>query len=265
MVKGSSTLSPSISNYADLDPAEANFECAPRPQPSQPQQDPKMLSEAARQHRKFLTAAVASLEYNTDPADRPSWLTGLKKPLPHVDLSAMQNFEIQTRFWDDEIARVTKWRAGLPLPQNPTGEWTYEHFGSTIEVSKQAGKKTSRVCARGLWKYEDGGRNPKQLLDEFPLDWTGQPLGWDTQKELEKFRLYENEAEDKVDGGEGKKFVQTESSKSGKDEGKGKKTVAFLDGANDLEETTDAYEYVMDIDSDDLELDLEMEDWDDTL
>jgi hypothetical protein len=196
-----------------------------------------MVSEVTKRRREFLTAAVSTLEYDTDPADSPSWLKGLDKPLPHVNLTAEQNFEVQTRFWVDEIARVTKLRTGLSLPQNPTGEWTYEHFGSTIEVTKKAGKKTSRVCARGLWKYEDGGRVEKQLLDEFPLAWTGQPLGWDTRRELEKFRVYEDDAGEKNDDGEGEQAVQAESSMSSKDKGKGKKAVAFLDGANDLDET----------------------------
>jgi hypothetical protein len=132
-----------------------------------------------------LSNAIATLTYDENPADRPPWLTGLSKPLPHPFLTVLQDHEVITRFWDNEIARLGNLRAAKPPPegQPADGEWTYEHFGSTMEVMKKQGNNTKEVTfARGKWTYVVDGEDVEVELDEWPLGLDGQPLGWGTHE-----------------------------------------------------------------------------------
>jgi hypothetical protein len=129
--------------------------------------------EAAR-----LARALKSLEYDDNPPARPSWLTGLRRPLPHPDLDDLQDFEVQTRLWFDEIARLERDRRELPA--SDVGEWHYEHFGSTKPVKKRVKgtRGSTTVWARGVWRLMVNGKRQSQRLDELPVDLAGDPLGW---------------------------------------------------------------------------------------
>ena len=178
-----------------------------------------------------IAAALNSLQYDDNPSDRPTWLTGLHKPLPHPGLSFSANFEIETRMWVDELARLEKQRRQLPAPE--AGEWQYEHFGSTVEVvrKEKKGRKKMRVPARGVWRLMVKGKMQRQRLDEFPLDLAGEPLGWGiTGVEVEEYRVWETDEEDAGEEEVGGEKEGEEEKKKGKGKGKGKK-VAWADEA----------------------------------
>lgn len=109
-----------------------------------------------------------------------------------------QDFEVQTRFWVDEIARLEHLRAQLVTPVcSSDGEWLYEHFGSTIEVKKRTGKRSKTVFARGVWRYVvEGVEVEKQQLDEYPMTLEGEPLGWGTTEDLSDFEISGEESAD---------------------------------------------------------------------
>jgi len=85
----------------------------------------------SRPTHRDLSRALSTLQYDDNPSWRPGWLTGLRKPLPHPDLTVEQNFEIQTRFWHNELNRLHLIRRDLTVPKDAdkNGEWHYEHFG----------------------------------------------------------------------------------------------------------------------------------------
>jgi hypothetical protein len=142
----------------------------------------------------------------------------------------MQNFEIQTRRWFDEIERLKQLRAQLPVPSDvDAGEWHFEYFGRTLEVNKKQGKKRSKVFARGVWRYMVKGKVEKQRLDEYPLDLAGEPLGWALRDDMdmEDFRVVEPAVEEKT-----KKEEEEE-------EEVGDKAIAGLDGVDEREEGED--------------------------
>lgn len=111
----------------------------------------------------------------------------------------MQNFEVQTQRWFDEIERLKRLRKAFPTPADVgKGDWHYKHFGRTLEVTK----KRSKVFARGVWRYMVEGEMMNQLLDEYPLDLEGEPLGWGVRDDvdMDRFRVWELPEEETVDG-----------------------------------------------------------------
>ncbi|KAF2466909.1 uncharacterized protein BDR25DRAFT_71482 [Lindgomyces ingoldianus] len=147
-----------------------------------------------------LHRALATLKYDTNPPDRPSWVTGIHKPLPHPSLTINQYNQILTTMYFKEIERLEPIRKQLLKRNNPghrynyghsdedgegdedeagreAGEWHYNSFGSTQEVEKLWTKGT--VLARGVWKFVDAeGEVRDVVLDEWPRDVYGEKLGW---------------------------------------------------------------------------------------
>lgn len=135
--------------------------------------------------KKFYTSILASLQYDTNPPDRPHWLTGLNKPLPLLSLTSLEDQEVLARFWLDKIKQLKHLRPKLPFPdgQPKDGEWTYNHFGETKEVRKQQESGRSEATfARGCWEYVVGGETVWRELDEWPMSLEGEFLGWGTRE-----------------------------------------------------------------------------------
>ncbi|KAH7084715.1 hypothetical protein BKA63DRAFT_573650 [Paraphoma chrysanthemicola] len=161
-----------------------------------------------------LQHALDTLQYDDDSPDRPYWLTGLSKPLPHPDLTDLENLEVENRFWNDGISRLTKLRRDLPANPvtasstsaagktsaskkrdakgkrkansnrdnggEPGGEWHYESFGSTEPVIKIHRKRRTTVFARGIWEFKTNSDQVVvyRILDEWPLSEEAEMLGW---------------------------------------------------------------------------------------
>ncbi|KAI1510601.1 hypothetical protein L13192_05381 [Pyrenophora tritici-repentis] len=111
--------------------------------------------------------------------------TGLNKPLPHPSLTSLEDHEVLTRFWVNEIERLEYLRSKRCPPEGqPTdGKWHYKHYGETIEVRRPAlsGIGTPRtVYARGCWEYVVRGKKVWRGLDEWPMTLEGETLGWGT-------------------------------------------------------------------------------------
>ncbi|KAF2117894.1 hypothetical protein BDV96DRAFT_644233 [Lophiotrema nucula] len=132
------------------------------------------------------------LGLDSHPVDRPSWLGGLNKPQPHLELTADQNRELHGRYLDevDRLARTYRdfgHHLSTTLASSMAGrdeiqdEWVFEHWGETREVEKRPGQEI--VFARGVWKLitqvQDGTKTTVlQFLDEWPRDTWAEPIGW---------------------------------------------------------------------------------------
>ena len=126
--------------------------------------------------RAYLTHALRALHYEDKPLDSPSWINNLRKPLPHADLTHAQDVEILTRTYVDEVARLRAIRDILPMPDDE-GQWTYQHWGATKQlIGRDRGVK--KTFARGIWTWVVHGETKEALLDEWPRDVWGEPLGW---------------------------------------------------------------------------------------
>ncbi|KAF2690661.1 hypothetical protein K458DRAFT_61501 [Lentithecium fluviatile CBS 122367] len=158
-------------------------------------------------HAAYIHQALKTLTYDTNPPElstpRGSWITGLRKPLPHPALTPIQNAEILAQTYHAEIDRLTAARRKLDWKTaGGHGTWHYEHFGSTVKLRKRplgvraAGgwEKFETVFARGVWKYvgDRDGRVIMRELDEWPRDVWGEPVGW-------MVILEAGESEDEID------------------------------------------------------------------
>ncbi|CAA9964261.1 hypothetical protein PTMSG1_07620 [Pyrenophora teres f. maculata] len=97
---------------------------------------------------------LSDLQYDTHPPDRPHWLTGLEKPLPHPSLTFLEDYKVLTRFWFEEIKRFEylRSRRSPPEGQPANGECDYNHYGETKEVRRpppSGRRRPKAVYARG--------------------------------------------------------------------------------------------------------------------
>ncbi|KAH7094365.1 hypothetical protein FB567DRAFT_574395 [Paraphoma chrysanthemicola] len=215
-ISATSSLS-SVSNISALEPEDST--ARPTVAPSSTHSD--QTSTAAEPETTIsplesrLQHALNTLQYDDNPPDRPHWLTGLPKPLAHPDLTDLENLEVENRFWNDEITRLTKLRRDLPV--NPVaasstsaadkkiarkkhdakgkrkavsnredngeedgGEWYFNHFNRTEPVIKVHRKRRTTVFARGIWEFKTSPDHEVayRVLDEWPLTEEGEMLGW---------------------------------------------------------------------------------------
>ncbi|KAF2709367.1 hypothetical protein K504DRAFT_490882 [Pleomassaria siparia CBS 279.74] len=165
---------------------------APDPHPEDDQTD----SYDHHAHHAHLAHALTTLAHDAHPNDCPKWITGLAKPLPHPSLTCAQNHEIHTRYYAEEIERLRILRRTLPIPlyeeeerghgrttttttvAEIKGAWTYEHWGQTMEVHGWKSKARKLVAARGMWRFVCDEGVGAALLDEWPRDVWGEPVGW---------------------------------------------------------------------------------------
>jgi hypothetical protein len=180
-------------------------------------------------HRSYIHHAINTLQFEDLPEDSPAWITGLRKPIHHAGLTDVQNLEIKIRMWADEIERLVSIRSKLPVPvfegsvagddghrnarlqkggtkgvSTDSREWTYTHWNRTQEV--QFGRSNKRVVARGMWKWVVGREVQGMLLDEWPRDVWGEPLGWAVKKGQEE--------DDEEDDEEGNSVEESENAES---------------------------------------------------
>jgi hypothetical protein len=180
-------------------------------------------------HRSYIHHAINTLQFEDQPKDSPAWITGLRKPIHHAGLTDVQNLEIKIRMWSDEIERLVSIRSKLPVPvfegsgAGDDGhrnarlqkgrtkgvdivdrEWTYTHWNRTQEV--QLGRSKKRVVARGVWKWVVGKEIQGMLLDEWPRDVWGEPLGWAVKREQGEDDEEEEEDGDSVEESEDEEF-----------------------------------------------------------
>jgi hypothetical protein len=173
-------------------------------------------------HRSYLHHALNTLEFQKR-RDCPVWIIGLRKPIHQAGLTDVQNLEITIRMWDDEIERLISIHDRLPIPAfedfnddsdsirsaqmktrakkgKDKGEWTYSHWTHTHEF--QFGRSKKRVFARGMWTWVVGKEVQGMLLDEWPRDVWGEPLGWAVKRESGENDGYEEEDEDGMEESE---------------------------------------------------------------
>jgi hypothetical protein len=162
----------------------------------------------------YLTHALDTLQYESDPSDQPTFITHLKKPLPHPDLTFAQNQEIYARY-DDDVQRLISAERSLRLALREAtsdavkgwpGRWVYEHFGDTVEVEKRPSGEI--VLARGIWVLMAAGQKVMQILDEWPRDGYGEPMGWTTLRSWEEMDAGEESADDEPVVDVGKRVVE---------------------------------------------------------
>ncbi|CAO2658505.1 Nn.00g062280.m01.CDS01 [Neocucurbitaria sp. VM-36] len=67
-------------------------------------------------HPKGSESIESNFEWDEDPPERPHWLTGRPKPLPHPDLTAEENEDNVTCFWTEDIERLQQHRLELAIP-----------------------------------------------------------------------------------------------------------------------------------------------------
>lgn len=204
-------------------------------------------------HRSYLHHALNTLEFEK-VRDCPVWITGLRKPIRQAGLTDVQNLEITIRMWDDEVERLVSIRDRLPIPAfedsnddsgsirnaqmktrakkgKDKGEWTYSHWTHTHEV--QFGRSKKRVFARGMWTWVVGKEVQGMLLDEWPRDVWGEPLGWAVKRGSGENDGYEEEDGDGMEEGEDEEIWDEMIRGMG-------------DGLNDTkEDTTDMEEEIM--------------------
>tara|TARA_R110002003_G_scaffold46_21_gene3876 strand:+ start:15755 stop:17206 length:1452 start_codon:yes stop_codon:yes gene_type:complete len=243
--KSISALS-TISNVSDLAPQASPAKASDPPSSliiAEEEDDTPAPTNEVSRTRARLSHALNTLEYNDTPPDRPPWLTDLPKPLPHPDLTALENFEVETRVWSDELERLTRLRAGLPVPSSSSsdgndnvegaGEWHYASFRGTEEVVKIVGKKRDVVFARGVWTFLVDGEVRSSILDEFPLSGEGELLGWGAWRE---------EGAEVVAGVEGRFVVKERGVESeiGDDEGVGEDDEGEEGGVGGMDEPVES-------------------------
>lgn len=185
----------------------------PPPPPTKTAKKPKPNStvpvpdtELPDPHRSNLHNALKTLEFN-EAKDCPTWITGLQKPVPHAQLTCAQNLEVKIRMWDDAIERLVTIRSKLPAPDfggsknwEGVGEWKFDHWTRTQEV--QLGRSRKKTVARGMWTWVVDQQVRGMLLDEWPRDVWGEPLGWAVKGPPGDYAGMGNEDEDEDSEGE---------------------------------------------------------------
>jgi hypothetical protein len=120
-------------------------------------------------------------------------------------LTSLEDFEVETRLWVDELDRIKQLRSNLPT-SNGNGEWHYNHFGTTEEVYKREDARAKGLYARGVWTLMETstGDETERRLDEYSLGLDGASLGWGhgmTFEEMKEPEVYDapEEREDVAD------------------------------------------------------------------
>ncbi|KAF2635889.1 hypothetical protein P280DRAFT_473530 [Massarina eburnea CBS 473.64] len=183
----------SVAEMLDLSPVPSDISDRT---PSPIQRSPSSLcSTTSDPESDRLAVAFDSLSYHDVQERRiQPWknkpnlfftVTGLLKPLPHSRLSTSENHEVLQQLYQEDISRLIRIFPTLPHvpPSAGKGVWQYQHFGRTQKVQKRVAgvRRLRRVMARGVWKFLVDGKivtGVKHVLDEFPLDTAGEPLGW---------------------------------------------------------------------------------------
>jgi hypothetical protein len=104
--------------------------------------------------RTFLANAINILEDDVTPPYRLTWLTGLSEPLTDAYLTAQQKFEIEMRFWFDQIASCIA--SALP--------WATDSTTEVIKISERSLSLCTDVAC-GLYEEYAGRWRSKYRID----------------------------------------------------------------------------------------------------
>ncbi|KAF2740577.1 hypothetical protein EJ04DRAFT_558576 [Polyplosphaeria fusca] len=162
------------------------------------------LAPASPQSPTTLTRILAEVQYSADPSTHPPWLEGLRKPLPHAELTPHQNARLVTQY-NDEISRLEKMREWLVNEVEEVnaefddegklrGEWMYDgFFGETREITVGDKGEERTVAARGWWRLMDGEMQEESALDEGPdvKQGAAKIAELDGEKEVDEMELDE--------------------------------------------------------------------------
>ncbi|KAF2833819.1 hypothetical protein CC86DRAFT_376915 [Ophiobolus disseminans] len=138
--------------------------------PTEPE-GPSVLQEriAKDPNAARLAAAIKSLSFNDNPPDRPSWLTGLRQPLPTQTSTPSRTSRSR------RVSGSTRSRAYSSCAKN----W--------VSQRRESGRTST------LARPSKSARR----LDELPIDLAGEPMGWGIWgADLEDFRDYEPAVEE---------------------------------------------------------------------
>jgi hypothetical protein len=138
---------------------------------------------------------LSTFQHPSNPDTYPSWLSGLRKPLPQPSLDDDQNELFKRRYYE-ELEQLIQRREVLNkeldevnklYPDKIEGTWVYERFDTTREI--QAKEETKKAFGRGMWKLVNNsahGEVLETILDEYPVDVWSDSLEWIASKPKRK-------------------------------------------------------------------------------